>query len=464
MADVTFLGACGVVTGSSTLLRFGDTRILVDCGLYQGDEETEQRNRLPFSFRPSELTAVLLTHAHLDHTGLVPKLVAEGYDGPIYCTRPTRALASLLLEDSAGIQEEEARYARKKGYSRHTDPRPLYTTEDARRATRLFETMPFDHEREIGRGVRVRFRRAGHLLGAASIEVSAKGSDGERRSWCFSGDVGRYGVPILKDPEPPLEAPAAVLLESTYGDRLHTTESAEQMLEGVIERTFARGGMVIVPAFALGRAQEVLYYLSRLADRGKLDPRDVFLDSPMAISATELYERSASEHDDELRGLDDRGRDPLDLDRFQRVRTSDQSKALNSRREPAVIVAASGMAEGGRVVHHLLHRLPDPRTSVLFVGYQAPGTRGSALVGGADTVGIHGLRVPVAAEIHYERSLSAHADRDELLRWAKSLPGVPQRVFLNHGEDPARKALAAELLEMGWPRPVLPSAGTRVPW
>lgn len=464
MAEVTFLGACGVVTGSSTLLQFGDTRILVDCGLYQGDEETEHRNRVPFAFRASEISAVLVTHAHLDHTGLVPKLVAEGYDGPLYCTRPTRALASLLLEDSAGIQEEEARYARKKGYSRHAEPTPLYTVEDARRATKLFETLPFDEERDLGRDVRVRFRRAGHLLGAASIEISAKGGDGERRSWCFSGDIGRYDVPILKDPEPPLAAPAAVLLESTYGDRLHTPENAEDMLERVIARTFARGGMVIVPAFALGRAQEVLYYLSRLAERGKIDPRDVFLDSPMAISATELYERAASEHDDDLRALEDRGHDPLDLDRFQRVRTADQSKALNFRKEPAVIVAASGMAEGGRVVHHLLHRLPDPRTSVLFVGYQAPGTRGAALIGGADTVGIHGTRVPVAAEIHYERSLSAHGDRNELLRWAKALPAVPQRVFLNHGEDPARKVLAAELTEMGWPRPVLPFSGMRVPW
>jgi|CXWL01.1.fsa_nt_gi metallo-beta-lactamase family protein len=464
MADVTFLGACGVVTGSSTLLRFGDTRILVDCGLYQGDEETEHRNRLPFGFRPPELTAVVVTHAHLDHTGLLPKLVAEGYDGPIFCTRPTRPLASLLLEDSAGIQEEEARYARKKGYSRHADPRPLYTGDDARHTTRLLQTVPFDEERDLGHGIRIRFRRAGHLLGAASVEISAKGSDGERRSWCFSGDIGRYGVPILKDPEPPLAVPEAVLLESTYGDRLHTPENAEEMLERVIGRTFARGGMVIVPAFALGRAQEVLYYLSRLAERGVVDPRDVFLDSPMAISATELYERSASEHDEELRELDGDGRDPLDLDRFQRVRTSEQSKQLNSRTKPAVIVAASGMAEGGRVVHHLLHRLPDPRTSVLFVGYQAPGTRGSALVGGADTVGIHGLRVPVAADILYERSLSAHGDRNELLRWAKALPGVPNRVFLNHGEDPARKALAAELLEIGWPRPVLPSSGTRVPW
>lgn len=464
MADVTFLGACGVVTGSSTLLRFGDTRILVDCGFYQGDAQTEQRNRLPFPYRPSELSAVLVTHAHLDHTGLLPKLVAEGFDGPIYLTRPTRALASLLLEDSAGIQEEEARYARKKGYSRHADPRPLYTVEDARRTVRLFETLPFDNEREVGRGVRVRFRRAGHLLGAASIEISAKGSDGERRTWCFSGDVGRYDVPILRDPEPPLAVPEAVLLESTYGDRLHTPENAEVMLERVIDHTFARGGTVIVPAFALGRAQEVLFYLSRLAERGKIDPRVVFLDSPMAISATELYERATSEHDEELLDLERRGHDPLDLDRFQRVRTVDQSKALNSRREPAVIVAASGMAEGGRVIHHLLHRLPDPRNAVLFVGYQAPGTRGSAIVGGADTVGIHGLRVPVAAEILYERSLSAHADRNELLRWAKSLPGVPRRVFLNHGEDPARKVLAAALGEMGWPRPVLPSSGTRVPW
>ncbi|HVR99697.1 MAG TPA: MBL fold metallo-hydrolase, partial [Thermoanaerobaculia bacterium] len=238
MPTVTFLGACGVVTGSSTLLSWGGNRILVDCGLYQGGEELEQRNWLPFPYPPSSFEAVILTHAHLDHTGRLPRFVAEGFSGPVYCTRPSRGLISLVLQDAGEIQEEGVRYARRAGYSRHRDPQPLYTVEDVRRTLKLLQPLPFDEEHEVLPGVRLRFRRAGHLLGAASVEVSAKGSDGERRSWCFSGDVGRYGVPILKDPEPPLSPPAALLLESTYGDRSHSEEDAAAALGRIIEETF----------------------------------------------------------------------------------------------------------------------------------------------------------------------------------------------------------------------------------
>ena len=465
MATVTFLGACGVVTGSSTLLSWGERTALVDCGLYQGGEELEQRNWNPFPYRPASLGAVLVTHAHLDHTGLLPRLVAEGYSGPIYCTKPSRGLISLVLQDAGQIQEEENRYAVQKGYSRHPDPRPLYTSEDARRVLKMLRPVPFEQEGEIFPGVRFRFRRAGHLLGAASIEVEAKGADGGRRTWCFSGDVGRYGVPILKDPEPPLDAPHALLLESTYGDRAHARESAVEALGAVIAETFARGGMVIVPAFALGRTQEVLYHLSALADQGRLDPRSVFLDSPMAIDATEIYERAEAEHDEDLAALADGPNDPLAPGRFARCRTVEQSKTLNARTEPAVIVASSGMATAGRVVHHLLHRLGDPRTSVVLTGYQAAGTRGRALADGAQTVAIHGRPVPVRAAIHQLNGLSAHADCNELLRWCQALPGIPQRIFLNHGEDPARKALEVAIAALdGWPRPALPLSGESVPW
>lgn len=462
MPTVTFHGACGVVTGSCAHLAWGDRQILVDCGLYQGGEELETRNRSPFPFRPHELSAVVVTHAHLDHTGLLPRLTAEGYSGPIYCTAPSRGLISLVLQDSAKLQEEETRYARQTGYSRHPDPRPLYTEEDARRTLKLLRTVPFGEERELFPGVRLRFVRAGHLLGAASIEISGKGADGERRAWCFSGDVGRYGVPILKDPEPPQDAPAALLLESTYGDRRHSQENAAEALGRIIEETYARGGMVIIPAFALGRTQDVLYHLSALADSGRLDPATVFLDSPMAIDATQIYDRAEAEHDEDLAALVN---DPLGADRFARCRTVDQSKALNTRGLPAVIVASSGMANGGRVVHHLLHRLGDPRSSVVFVGYQAAGTRGRALLDGAETIAIHGQTVWVKAKIHQLQGLSAHADRDELLRWCRALPAPPQRIFLNHGEDPSRKALAAAITdELGWPRPVLPLTGESVPW
>jgi metallo-beta-lactamase family protein len=462
MPNVTFYGACGVVTGSCTHLDWGENRALVDCGLYQGDEELELRNWQPFPFRPSELTAVVVTHAHLDHTGLLPRLVAQGYSGPIYCTGPSRGLISLVLRDAGQLQEEEVRYARRKGYSRHADPQPLYTEEDARRVLKLLKPLPFHEEQELFPGVRLRYVRAGHLLGAASVEITGKGSDGERRTWCFSGDVGRYGVPILKDPEPPAAAPAALLLESTYGDRLHLREDAAEALGKIIEETYARGGMVIIPAFALGRTQDVLYHLSALVDAGRLDPATVFLDSPMAIEATRIYERAESEHDEELEAL---ANDPLREGRFVTVRTVDQSKALNTRSEPAVIVASSGMATGGRVVHHLLHRLGDRRSSVVFVGYQAAGTRGRALVDGCETLAIHGQTVWVKAKIHQLNGLSAHADRDELLRWCRALPAAPQRIFLNHGEDPPRKALAVAIAEeLGWPRPVLPLTGESVPW
>jgi metallo-beta-lactamase family protein len=467
MASVTFHGACGVVTGSCTRLTWGDHSALVDCGLYQGEEELEERNFSPFPFPVRDLGAVVVTHAHLDHTGLLPRLVAEGYSGPIYCTSSSRGLISLVLLDAARLQEEEVRYARKKGYSHHAVPQPLYTVEDARRVLKQLRTVPFDQEHELFAGVRFRYRRAGHLLGAATVEITAKGSDGERRTWCFSGDVGRYGVPILKDPEPPLDAPAALLLESTYGDRLHVEQDAAEALSHIIDETFGRGGVVVIPAFALGRTQEVLYHLSLLADKGRLDSRRVFLDSPMGIDATDLYEKAETEHDEDLEALEDAGNDPLAPGRFQRLRTSDQSRELNGIQEPMIIVAGSGMANGGRVVHHLLHRLTDPRNSVIFVGYQAAGTRGRALVDGTDIVAIHGQTVRVRAQIHQLHGLSAHADRDELLRWCKALPGAPERVFLNHGEDPARKALSvavSEMGEMGWPRPVLPKTGDTVPW
>lgn len=464
MAKVTFLGACGTVTGSATLAEWGETKVLVDCGQFQGDDELEARNRRPFPFRPRELDAVVLTHAHLDHSGLLPKLVADGYDGPIYCSRATRPLARLVLEDAAELQEEEARFARKKGYSRYAEPKPLFDGKDAKAALDRLEPLPFHETREILPGIQLRLARAGHLLGAASVELTAKGGDGERRTWLFSGDVGRYDVPILHDPEPPARATDTLLLESTYGDRTHAGQDPAEALGRVIDDTFARGGFVLIPAFALGRTQDVLFHLSTLVDAGRLDPDRVFLDSPMAIRATEIYRQAGPELDEELTQRARNGDNPLGADRFQRCRTVDESKRLNERDEPTVVVAASGMLTGGRIVHHLARRLPDRRSSVVMVGYQGAGTRGRALAEGADSVSIHGRRVAVEARIVQFQGLSAHADRGELLRWCGALPAPPRRIFLNHGEDPARKALAAALTELGWPRPQLPLSGATVEW
>jgi metallo-beta-lactamase family protein len=464
MGRVTFCGACGSVTGSCTHLQWGKTQILVDCGLYQGDEELERNNWRIFRYKPHELDAVLLSHAHLDHTGLLPRLVAEGFEGPIYCSKASRGLVSLILQDAGELQEEQARYAVKKGYSRHPKPRPLYTAKDARQTLKLVQPLPFDQSREILPGIHVRFRRAGHLLGAASLEIRAKGSDGKQRSWFFSGDVGRYDVPIIKDPEPALDPSDTLVLESTYGDRRHQPSDPERQFRDVIHRVFQRGGTVIIPAFALGRTQEVLYHLSQLVDDGELDPDVVLLDSPMAIRATELYDQATAEHDEDLLELVEQHLDPLAPDRFQRCRSAEQSKALNDRKEPAVIVAASGMATGGRVVHHLKHRLGDSRNAVVFVGYQAGGTRGRALVDGARTVSIHGQPIPVEAEILSLQGLSAHADQAELLRWFEALPASPPRIFLNHGEDQSRKALAAILASRGSVRPQLPVNGEDVDW
>lgn len=464
MAKVTFCGACGTVTGSCTWLDWGETQLVVDCGLYQGTDEVEQRNWGAFPFDAHRLSAVLVSHAHLDHTGLLPRLIAEGYRGPIYCTKPSRGLISLILQDAGRLQEEQARYARKKGYSHHARPKPLYTEKDARRALRQLRPVTFDDAHELVPGIRMRFRRSGHLLGAASIEIRAKGSDGKRRTWLFSGDVGRYDVPILKDPEPPLDSPAALVLESTYGDRSHRAANPEEAFRKTIREVFARRGKVIIPAFALGRTQEVLYHLSALVDDGDLNPNDVFLDSPMAIKATDIYNQAKSEHDEDLLELAEKHLSALQADRFQRCRSVEQSKVLNNRRRPAVIVAASGMATGGRVVHHLKRHLSNERNAVIFVGYQASGTRGRDLVNGARRVTIHGDMIPVRAEVRSLHGLSAHGDQDDLLRWCADLPKPPKRIFLNHGEDRARKTLATKLAANGLPRPVLPFTGNSYRW
>jgi metallo-beta-lactamase family protein len=440
MFALTFLGACGTVTGSRFHLEADGRRILVDCGLFQGGSELRGRNWDPLAVDVSILDAVLLTHAHIDHTGYLPRLVRQGFSGPVYCSPPTRALLEYLLPDAARLQEEEALYANSKGYSRHHPALPLFDENDARKALALLRPIPFDQASQAVPGMTFSLHRVGHILGAGFLKVATR--DG---SVLFSGDVGRKDVPILKDPEDVLPADY-VLLEATYGDRTHGPESPLSGLERVVQEIADRKGVLLVPAFAVGRTQEVLYYLGQLRREKKI-PEDlpIYVDSPMAVSVVELYSDFTSEHDLETRRLEDAKECPIEGPGVRLIRTVEESKALNRLRGPAVIISASGMLNGGRILHHLAHRLPDPSTTLLFVGYQAEGTLGREISDGAKTARIHGQSVPVNARIEKIPALSAHADRDELFEWFSRIPKPPKATFLVHAEEPAREAFAEKL-------------------
>ena len=440
MLALTFLGACGTVTGSRFRLEADGRRILVDCGLFQGGSELRGRNWDPLALDLSTLDAVLLTHAHIDHTGYLPRLVRQGYSGPVYCSPPTRALLEYLLPDAARLQEEEALYANRKGFSRHRPALPLFDENDARRALALLRPIPFDQPSQAVPGMTFSLHRVGHILGAGFLKVATR--DG---SVLFSGDVGRKDVPILKDPEEVLPADY-VLLEATYGDRTHGPESPLSGLERVVQEITDSKGVLLVPAFAVGRTQEVLYYLGQLRREKKIpDDLPIYVDSPMAVSVVELYSDFTSEHDLETRRLEDAKECPIEGPSVRLIRTVEESKALNRLRGPAVIISASGMLNGGRILHHLAQRLPDPSTTLLFVGYQAEGTLGREISDGAKIARIHGQSVPVNARIEKIPALSAHADRDELFEWFSRIPKPPKATYLVHAEEPAREAFAGKL-------------------
>jgi metallo-beta-lactamase family protein len=420
--QLTFLGAAGTVTGSKYLLQHGDRRILVDCGLFQGLKQLRLRNWAPFPLEAREIDAVVLTHAHIDHSGYLPALVRQGFRGPVYCTQPTADLCAIMLPDSGHLQEEDALYANRHGFSRHHPALPLYTEADARKALPLLEPRGFGESFEVSPGLRVRFSVAGHILGAASVHVGWDGG-----SVLFSGDLGRDDDLVMPPPEPP---PAAdyVVMESTYGDRSHADEDVATAFAETIDRTAARGGVVIVPAFALGRAQTLMHLAAQLKRAHRIPDVPVFLNSPMAADVTALYRRHRSHHrltPEECRQMGETVRI---------VRTVDESRSLNELRYPAVIISASGMATGGRVIHHLKALARDHRNTILLAGYQAAGTRGAALAAGAREIKIHGAYVPVRAEVVSIESLSSHADREELLAWVGRLPRPPRRVYLTHGE------------------------------
>jgi metallo-beta-lactamase family protein len=456
MTTLTFLGAAGTVTGSKYLVRTGRTELLLDCGLYQGLKELRLRNWSPLPVAPARLAAVVLSHAHVDHSGHLPVLVRDGFGGPVPCTPGTADLLRVLLLDAAKLQEEEAAAANRYGYSKHRPALPLYMVEDAERAIRLAAPRRYDEPFQVTGDVEGVFRRAGHILGSATVELRLPGT-----RLVFSGDLGRWDRPILRDPE--LVAEADVLLvESTYGDRVHARDAVEQLVR-IVHEAVARGGALLIPSFAVGRTQELVWRLRRLEDEGRIPSLPVFVDSPMAIDVSDIYCRHPEDHDLEMSLLMDLHRSPLRCRQHQLVRSPQESRALNLRDGPMIVIAGSGMATGGRILHHLKRRLPDPRTTVLLPGFQAADTRGRKLREGARQLRIHGEAVPVRAKVEALDGLSAHADRDEILRWLGGFAKPPRQTWIVHGEPAAAGALAEAIrTRLGW-RVAVAEDGATVP-
>jgi metallo-beta-lactamase family protein len=451
MPKITFLGAAGTVTGSKYLIEAEGKKLLVDCGLFEGRKELRDRNWEKLPVDPATIDWVLLTHAHIDHTGYLPRLTRSGFRGPVYGNKATRELCNLLLPDSAHLQEEDALYATKKGYSKHKPPLPLYTTGEAQQALTQFQDIPRADPFTISPQFSTRPHDAGHILGSTWLELTIT-EGGKKTLVVFSGDIGRYDQPILKDPESPAHADY-LLCESTYGDRDHPAGSVSDELADVINQTAKRGGAVVIPAFAVGRTQTLMYFLKQLVATKRIPDMPVYVDSPMAISVTTLYRDHPEDHDIDFTRQETNGdRDPLNLHEVHMTRTVDESKAINEVVSPCIIVSASGMATGGRILHHLAHRLPDSRSTVMLVGYQGEGTRGRQLLDGAKYINIHGESIPVRARVVDVGQLSAHAGKSELLRWLSGFQAPPKQTFLVHGEPVALTALHdAVVAQFKWP-------------
>jgi metallo-beta-lactamase family protein len=456
-----FLGAAGVVSGSRHLLHAPASRVLVDCGLFQGQRELRDRNWEPFAVPPKSIDAVVLTHGHIDHSGFLPRLTREGFSGPIFMTPATADLLGLLLFDSAKCQAEDAMYANRKGFSKHHPALPLYDDTDVSRTLRLVKTVPRGQWFEPAPGVRCRFHEAGHMLGSSFIEteVATGLPGGGTVRIVFSGDVGRYDAPLYKDPVSPPPCDYLVL-ESTYGDRDHPVIDPLTELETVTREAIDRGGLMLVASFAIGRAQQLVYLLRILMASGRLPEVPIWVDSPMAVDAMEVFRRHGREHD--FSEAIDAGAVGVLQSPFVRLsKTANDSKSINAHDGPGIVIASSGMMNGGRILHHLARRLPDPRTTVLVAGYQAAGTRGRTLIDRAKTLRIHGRDIPVKAVVRRIDALSGHADRREIDRWLGRLP-PPRRTFLVHGEPPAARGMAEFLRESrGWEVHV-PSLGDTV--
>jgi len=438
MPKLTFLGAAGTVTGSKYLVEAEGKRLLVDCGLFQGLKKLRLRNWDTLPEKPASFDWCLLTHAHLDHTGYLPRLVRDGFRGPIYADGATIELCNILLPDSAHLQEEDAERAGRRGYSKHHPPLPLYSQDDVAPVLKAMREIPRSGPFTISPQFTVRPHDAGHILGSSSLELTIT-ENGKKTVVLFSGDVGRYGQPILKDPAAPPRCDV-LLCESTYGDREHPSDSPEDALSEVINRVAKRGGQIVIPAFAVGRTQTIMYIIRKLEDANRIPRLPVYVDSPMAISVTGLYMRHHEDHDLTYTAEEKDG-DPLDAHTVHYMRAVEDSKKINNVKTPAIIISASGMATGGRVLHHIARLAPDRRNAILLVGFQAQGTRGRSLEEGAKTLRIHGEDVPVAAEVINLRQFSAHAGKSELMRWLSGLPEPPRQTYLVHGEPEASQAL-----------------------
>ncbi|MBI3655735.1 MAG: MBL fold metallo-hydrolase [Acidobacteria bacterium] len=464
MTTLQFLGGAGTTTGSKHLLTHNGRRVLVDCGLFQGFKELRQLNWAPFPMKAQDIQDVILTHAHIDHCGHLPRLVLQGYEGPVHATSATADLVPIMLLDSAKIQMEDAAFANKKRFTRHAPALPLYSIADAEKAIERLRPHGYENEVKLNAELSFVMRDAGHILGSATLEIRLA-TESRGMSLIFSGDLGRYNTPILRDPVPITEADYLVI-ESTYGNRLHETEPPSDALGKAIRETAARGGSIIIPAFAVGRSQTLLYLLRELREQKAVPDIPVYLDSPMAVNSTNIFRQHSADFDAETLQLIHAGNSPFAFPGLRLIQSVEESKALNTRPYPCVIISSSGMATSGRVLHHLRWRLPDPRNTVLLVGYQAAGTRGHRLLVGEKQLKIHGEVVPVRAEVRNIGGLSAHADYHEILMWLRNFKRPPRQTFIVHGEPECSAGLAEHIQkELGWPtyRPHLKETVTLEP-
>ncbi|MFH1513829.1 MAG: MBL fold metallo-hydrolase [bacterium] len=444
--SIRFFGACGTVTGSRFLVEHCDDNVLVDCGLFQGPREIRKHNWDPFPFPPSDINRAVITHAHIDHSGYLPRLVRQEFNGKIHTTRATNDLLKILLPDAAMIQEEDAAFYNRKKISRHIRALPLYNSLDARRTLAHIKDHKPDESVNISENFKLEFKSVGHILGASMVHLTI-GNDISRKEILFSGDLGRYGVPILNDPKPP-PAVENLVMESTYGNRLHTSDPTPRaQLAEVLNRIYDSKSVLLIPSFAVGRTQEILYHIRILEQEGIIPEIPVYIDSPMAIDVTDVYFSHSEYFDDDLKKKISKNKDFLTPKNFHMTRSPAESRKLNNREGPMVIISASGMLSGGRIRHHLYHRISNPSTELLFVGYQAQGTRGRELLEGAETISIFKQELKVKARIAKINGFSAHGDYAEMLKWLSGMPQPPKRIFLVHGEEDVRSAWSEKISE-----------------